>query len=189
MYASLDEPDRQVSLHPSYLGHGFGAVHWAGHEKKLERLGCRLVDEPFECPGHGMGFFACRRDAWLDGGHFHEGCRGFGGEEMTTAWRFRQLGRKVWSLPGVRWWHDFSNQNEKRPYPDQVYLKARNYVLEFKRLGMDPSPVRDVFNEFRIDDAEWQQVLAGVENPVPTEPTRTFKVSHVRLGGKSPSGA
>jgi hypothetical protein len=135
---------------------------WPGHEQKLYAAGCAHPQEPFTAPGHGMGFFACRKDAWLP---FHPQARGFGGEEMTTGYRFRQAGRLVWVVPGCRWWHDYHKPAGTPPYPLTLWDKVRNYVLEFKRLGLDLGPVRQEFPAGRLPESDWQQIIAGADWP------------------------
>ncbi len=124
---------------------------WAGHEAKLRGLGCGPIEKPFKIPGHGMGFFACRKDAWLSS-PFDPRCRGFGGEEMTTHVRFRQAGRAAWCIPGAKWWHDyerpFNNQRggSGAPYPLTLQDRVRNYGIEFLRMGLPLKPICDHFN-------------------------------------------
>jgi len=155
---------------------------WAGHETKLVSLGFyvpRLT--PFPIPGHGMGFFACRKDSWLP---FHAGCRGFGGEEMTTHCRFRRAGRTCWCVPGAEWWHDLWRPNRGAvPYRLTAYDKMRNYCLEFAALQMDPAPIRA---HFRPPEHEWRQAMEGAEWPAGAAPPPDSAVAAPKTGGGPP---
>lgn len=134
-------------------------LDWPGHETKLVAAGCTLPTSAFPVPGHGMGFFACRKEAWLP---FHPAARGFGGEEITTGYRFRQAGRRCWSVPGVKWWHHFDKGPYRSgvAYPIRLCDRVRNYVLEFCRLGLDLTPIRDHF-EAQVPAHEWPALLNG----------------------------
>jgi hypothetical protein len=81
----------------------YGLPHplgWSRHETALYAAGCtHPASGEFCVPGHGMGFFAGRKDSWLP---FHQDARGFGGEEVTTGYRYRKAGRRnagAWSGP------------------------------------------------------------------------------------------
>lgn len=142
-------------------------IAWSGHEKHLEARGCKLLSlqpHAFQIPGHGMGFFACHKNAWLP---FHADCRGFGGEEMTTAVRYLHAGRRCWCVPGAKWWHDFTKprSGNRNPYRATVFDHLRNYVIEFKRLGLSLWPLREHFDESVIKESEWQDLLAGYNWP------------------------
>lgn len=141
-------------------------MRWSGHEKVLEQVyGCKeVLDRPFPIPGHGMGFFACRKQAWLP---FHKDARGFGGEEMTTGVRYRTAGRRCWCIPGAKWWHHFDRPGGV-PYRLTTWDKARNYVLEFRRLGLALDPIEQHFAPGRggsFNAREWNQLLEGAEWP------------------------
>lgn len=141
---------------------------WPGHEERLRAIGCTHPAKPYRIPGHGMGFFACRKDAWIP---FHSRCRGFGGEEMTTHMRFRQAGRSAWCVPGAKWWHHyerpFTGQRGGAGVPYRLVLwdRIRNYVLEFQRMGLPLDTIRAHFHEGVMPQREWDQVVAGREWP------------------------
>jgi hypothetical protein len=97
----------------------------------------------FEIPMHGMGLFACRRESWLG---FNERFRGFGGEEGYIHEKYRQAGRKIISLPFLKWVHRF--RKTKRPdfrleYEDRI----RNYLIGFTELGLDIEPIKEHFKD------------------------------------------
>jgi hypothetical protein len=106
---------------------------------KVHRTEC----EPFEIPGMGLGLFTCRRDAWLG---FNPDFRGFGGEEMYIHTKYRQLGRKVWLLPWLRWAHQFGRPGGV-PYPLSVEDKFRNYLIGLGELGLPLRPAVEHFEE------------------------------------------
>lgn len=178
-YANVEVkwPNRQVFLGRNEVSHAGlpDDMEWEGHEAKLEAVGCRPIGwgstelrGPFRIPGHGMGFFACRRDAWLP---FHPAARGFGGEEMTTHVRFRRAGRNVWCIPQAAWWHDFGKAHprqraENRSYANIIYHRIRNYCLEFKRNQMDLEEIRthftqDVPSGLADRPSDWDDAVAG----------------------------
>lgn len=153
-YLSLDPAGEQAPL--SAEDYGLPSLTWEGHEVKLEKRGCVPCQQaPFVIPGHGMGFFACRKDSWLEL-PFSDRCRGFGGEEMTTHRRFRLAGRRAWCVPGARWWHHYGRAGQSTfqgpghhapaPYPMTLRDRVRNYAIEFLRNGDDLAPVARHFN-------------------------------------------
>ena len=111
--------------------------------------------EPFEIPGQGLGLFTCRRDAWLG---FNPEFRGFGGEEMYIHTKYRQMGRKVWLLPWLRWAHQFGRPGGV-PYPLSVEDKFRNYIVGMTELGLKLRPAVDHFEE-RLGADAVNQMLA-----------------------------
>lgn len=135
---------------------------WAGHELVLTKHGAKIPTTPFKIPGHGMGMFACRKDSWLP---FHPDCRGFGGEEITTGKRFRQHGRYAWCVPGFRWWHHFERPGGIIPYLLTRWDKVRNYILEFRSLGLDVNDIKEHFVPKAMNPDEWAQALTGIDWP------------------------
>jgi hypothetical protein len=118
-------------------------TRWEGHEKALEEAGMtKAADgEPFEIPCHGMGLFACRKDAWLG---FNPHFRGFGGEECYIHEKFRQAGKTSYCLPFLRWLHRFERPGGI-PYPVRFEERIWNFLVGHTELGMDPQPVIDHF--------------------------------------------
>ena len=110
---------------------------------------------PFEIPGMGLGLFTCRRDAWLG---FNPEFRGFGGEEMYIHTKYRQLGRKVWLLPWLRWAHQFGRPGGV-PYPLSVEDKFRNYLIGLGELGLPLRPAVEHFEE-KLGGVKVDQMLA-----------------------------
>src|SRR5581483_2744404 len=175
-YVSLESESEQRTLSCEEVG--LPPLQWSCHEKRLEELGCRsYLAAPFPVPGHGMGFFACRKDAWLP---FHPDCRGFGGEEMTTGYRYRQAGRKCWCVPGAKWWHHFHRPTV--PYRLVKWDRIHNYVCEFKRLGLDPTPIRGHFGAV-LSAEEWADALAGKAWPDPRPNVRNYGGPPADLAG------
>jgi len=105
----------------------------------------KLPDEPFEIKMHGLGFFGCRKEAWLG---FNPDFRGFGGEEGYIHEKFRKNGRKVLCLPWIKWCHRFGKSGS---YRLDVNDRIRNYLIGFKELGMDPKPVYQHFGIRVVD--------------------------------------
>ena len=120
---------------------------------KVSRTEC----EPFEIPGMGLGLFTCRKDAWLG---FNPEFRGFGGEEMYIHTKYRQIGRKVWLLPWLRWAHQFGRPGGV-PYPLSVEDKFRNYLIGLDEIGMSLRPAVDHFDE-KLGAEKVDQMLADV---------------------------
>lgn len=153
---------------------------WANHEGALIKAGAKVLginrhDPPFEIPGHGLGVFTCKKNAWLG---FNEHARQFGGEELYIHEKFRMHGHKALCLPFLPWVHRFGRANGVR-YPLSRWGKVRNYVLEFNELGKS---LDDIHTEFvvpgLIKQESWDALIA---NPIALteEPCTT-------CGGKQP---
>ena len=152
-------------------GKPYPAIPWSNHEPRMAENGYKPVGfdpntPPFEIPAMGMGLFACRRDAWLG---FAKGVYGFGAEEWCIHERYRQAGHKTLCLPFLRWWHRFARK--AAPYPALRHHKVRNYVLEFRELGLDPTPIYQHFvTDLKVyQQAEWDRLIKdpmGARDPV-----------------------
>ena len=152
-------------------GKPYPAIPWSAHEPRLSELGYKPIgfdpnQEPFEIPAMGMGLFACRRDAWLG---FAKGVYGFGAEEWCIHERYRQAGAKTICLPFLRWWHRFARK--AAPYPALRHHKVRNYLLEFRELGLDPMPIYQHFvTDLKVyAQSEWERLIKdpmGARDPV-----------------------
>lgn len=104
-------------------------------------------DEPIEIEMMGCGLFGCRKDSWLG---FHKDCKGFAGVEGVIHEKYRKAGRKVLSLPFLKWIHKFG----KGPYPLYVEDRIRNFLLGFEEIGLDPAPLYEHFGEERVINAK-----------------------------------
>lgn len=135
-----------------------------GHERVIREMGAYVLDSPkleFEIPGMGLGMFAMRKDAWV---HFHPHSRHFGGEEMYIQEKVRAAGGKAICLSDAAWWHKFRDEEDKIPYPNTYYDKARNYVMELRELGRDIQPVYDEFVlTGRVSNRKWTYLIEDPE--------------------------
>tara|TARA_R110002020_G_scaffold12409_6_gene45501 strand:- start:8297 stop:10243 length:1947 start_codon:yes stop_codon:yes gene_type:complete len=154
-----------------------------GHSQKLlamgfEYTGINLDDEPFETPGHGLGLFSCRRDAWLG---FNKDAIGFGGEELFIHEKFRQEGGKSICLPFMRWLHRFARPNGVK-FPLTRFNKVRNYILEFNELGRDLDPIHEHFVKTGLMQEEtWEKL---VKDPINTTQEKAEEEGCNTCGGK-----
>lgn len=133
--------------HCEACGKEIGEFVWEGHEGKYESRGfvrAGITPGPaFEIPGQGLGFFSCRKDAWLG---FTPHARAFGAEELCIHEKFRKAGHKALCIPGVLWSHRFYREGGAK-YPNTNYDKCRNYVLWYQELGLPLDPIRQHFVE------------------------------------------
>jgi len=122
-------------------------VNWHGHEAKCIQRGFAPAGinpgPAFEIPGQGLGFFSCRREAWLG---FNPHTRAFGGEELYIHEKFRKAGHRALCIPGVLWNHRFYREGGAK-YPNTNFDKVRNLVLEFNEVGLPLDPIRKHFVE------------------------------------------
>ena len=179
----IDQPEGKTTVYRPLMSEGewkteyrcnCGAVapacDWPNHEAFLvangwNPAGAMPNDPPFEIPGQGLGFFSCRKDAWLG---FNPAFRGFGGEELYIHRKFRQAGAKALCLPWLGWHHRFAPA-QWTTYNRSVYSKARNYVIGHQETGLDLAPVEKEFvSSGRIPADQWKHLLADPianENP------------------------
>lgn len=87
---------------------------------------------PKEIQMHGLGCFACRKDAWLG---FNPRFCGFGAEEGYIHEKFRRAGAKCIGLPFLRWWHSFRADGLPSPYSIPTQYRIRNYLIAWMELG------------------------------------------------------
>jgi hypothetical protein len=115
------------------------------------------LSEAFEIPMQGLGVFACRKSSWIG---FCKDFKGFGCEEFFVAEQHRQAGRKVVCLPSLKWVHRFARP-AKIPYPISAKDKYQNYLIGFKKLNLDTSPITNHFLDYvgRIQLTEWEKEL------------------------------
>jgi glycosyltransferase involved in cell wall biosynthesis len=123
-------------MDPTWRGQMWGT--WGIDEK-----GINPENPPFEIPMHGTGLMSCRKDAWLG---FNEKFIGFGGEEGYIHEKYRQHGHKTLCLPFLRWMHRFGRPRGV-PYPLKSEDRIHNYIVGFRELGLDLSPVINHFNQ------------------------------------------
>lgn len=107
----------------------------------IDKRGLDAEAEPFEIPAHGMGAFACRKDAWLG---FNPAFRSFGGEEAYIHTKFKQAGKKSLCLPFLRWLHRFQRP-DGAPYPNSWEARIRNYAIGHKELALPMEPMIEHF--------------------------------------------
>jgi hypothetical protein len=135
-------------LEPTWGAGMFG--QW-GRDPRIDEPGC----EPFEITMHGLGLFACRRDAWPG---LNPRLRGFGAEEGYLQEKFRQRGGRVLCHPRLGWLHRFS-----RPagvtYPNVWEDRVRNYHIAWSEIGWDLAPVRSHFRELLGADLDVDALL------------------------------
>jgi hypothetical protein len=98
---------------------------------------------PFEIAATGLGLFSCRREAWPG---FHEGFRGFGGEEGYIHEKFRRRGGRVLCLPFLRWLHRYQRPLGV-PYPNLWRDRIRNYTLALTELDMPLDEMQQHYRE------------------------------------------
>jgi len=144
----------------------FPDMLFAGHALELFKLGYEYAgesddEEPWETPGHGLGLFSCRRDAWLG---FNKDAIGFGGEELYIHEKFRQEGAKSICLPFMRWMHRFARPGGVK-FPLTRFNKVRNYILEFNELGRDLDPIHEHFVKSGLMTQDgWDELVADPVN-------------------------
>jgi Coenzyme PQQ synthesis protein D (PqqD)/Glycosyl transferase family 2 len=146
-------------LEPTWGAGMFG--QW-GLDPRIDEAGC----EPFEIAMHGLGLFACRRDAWPG---LNPRLRGFGGEEGYLHEKFRQRGGRVLCHPQLAWLHRFS-----RPagvsYPNAWEDRVRNYVVAWSEIGWDLAPIQSHFCELLGPDSDvdavFERARRHAEHPV-----------------------
>lgn len=92
----------------------------------------------------GTGLFGCRKDSWLG---FHKGTKGFGGHEGVIHEKYRRNGRKVISLPFLKWVHKFGRSGN---FPLHLDDRIRNYLLGFKEINLDPKPIYEHFGKDKV---------------------------------------
>lgn len=140
-------------------------IPWVRHEDYLDEQGFRslnrnmedFIDRQIDIPGQGLGMFLCSKEHWQ---WFNRDARGFGGEELYIHMKHRKAGYRVILLPWFQWLHRFGRPDGVK-YPLTRWNKVRNYVLEFKELGI---PLTPIFEHFVLSNMmsqqEWEYLVA-----------------------------
>lgn len=126
--------------------------------------------EPFAITFHGLGVFACRRDAWPG---FNPSFRGFGGEEGYIHERFRRRGGQVLCLPSLRWLHRFGRPMGTR-YPNRWQDRIRNYLIAFGEVGWDTADMQAHFRE-KLGRRKADRMFAAVGKELAAEAANGVK--------------
>ena len=87
------------------------------------------------------GLMGCRKDSWLG---FCSKCQGFGGVEGVLHQKYKKAGRKILSLPFLKWCHYFAPTKKVSDITDRVI----NFIHGFKELKMEYP--KEFINEFGI---------------------------------------
>jgi len=146
-------PDSNDLLHGTLLSDAIVPMGTHLEPKWSEgRYGCWALDErgkdadspPFEIGMHGLGVFACRREAWPG---LNPRLSGFGGQEGYVHEKIRRAGGRSLCLPFLRWM-----RRPARPLADPHPIvwedRIRNWLLIQDELGLDPTPAISHWEEF-----------------------------------------
>lgn len=131
---------------------------WA-NDHRAEVVGA----DAFEVPQHGLGAFACRREAWPG---LSTKFVGFGGEEGYVHEKFRRKGGLALCLPAFRWQHRFPRPrgvSYRLNWEDRV----RNYAIGWSELGFDVDQMADHFVE-ATGLASAHEIVARVRRGIKT---------------------
>jgi hypothetical protein len=113
--------------------------------------------ELYKVPMQGMGVFLARRDTWPG---FHPALFHFGSEEGYIHEKYRLLGREVWSIPFLKWWHRFRQKSIRYQYPMSAEHKYRNYHIAWTEVGLPLEVIEPAYIE--IPDDIKQQIRDNV---------------------------
>jgi hypothetical protein len=166
LHDNLHASGAVTHLEPTWGAGMYG--QWA-RDPRLDEPGC----EPFEIQMHGLGLFACRKDARPG---LNPRLRGFGAEEGYLHELFRRRGGRVVCHPRLRWAHRFLRPLGV-PYPNRWEDRMRNYLVSWGELGWDVVPIeahyphRGIAIAFRrmIEEARrrgWEHVLVLEDDAV-----------------------
>jgi len=168
-----DLHNRSTHFQPEWRAEMWGV--WGTDERAFA-----AGQEAFEIPGQGLGFFTCRKAAWLG---FNPHFRGFGGEELYIHEKFRQAGAKALCLPWLQWVHRFGRPGGVA-YPLTRWNKVRNYVIGHRELGLPLDPIHAHFVAGNLmAQADWDFLLSA--DPPPLSPAKTEQFSVGGCGGCS----
>lgn len=136
---------RNISTHfTDVIRHGMWGV-W-GRDPRGDIFDSACTGEAFEIGAQGLGFFSCRKDAWLG---FNKEFDGFGGEEWYIHEKFKNAGNKCICIPKARWGHRF---NEGQTYPRTKFQKIRNYIIGARERGASLDRFYSHFVEGKNED-------------------------------------
>jgi len=144
-----------------YCSREFPDLQYNSHDNKLKqegynRCGFDPKEKPFEIFAQGLGLFLTRKNSWLK---FNPNTTGFGGEECYIHEKYRQAGRKTMCLPFLKWLHRFDRPDGVK-YALSTEDKLKNYILEFKEIGLDLSDLKKHFvDELSFSESTWQKLL------------------------------
>ena len=123
------------------FGNNFGS--WGrmlGHDK-------RTLDptDYYMLPAHGMGCFFVRRDSWLG---FNPAFMGFGSEEGYIHEKYRLNGRNVWSMPFLKWWHNFTDKMGTSECDTTWECKYRNGLIAWLEVGLPIEQIDQAYGRY-----------------------------------------
>lgn len=143
---------------PRWRGGMFGV--WDFDER-----GADPSNPPFEITAHGLGVFACRREAWPG---FNPRFRGFGGIEGYIHEKVRQRGGRVLCHPALVWVHRFERPTGL-PYSAAWEDRIRNFMIGWNELGLDTAEVESHYREHlgaEVTDRILAEVQAEISSPL-----------------------
>ena len=143
--------DRIIGTHQDQLWRNGAIGTWG-----IDKRGVTPDLPPFSIPQQGMGFFACRRDAWPE---YHQEFSGWGGSETYIAEKFKRRGDRVMCLPAMRWRHRFTRIGGV-PYRLDRRDQFRNYSIGFQELAMYEELTNLRNHYLAFDEQTGQQILA-----------------------------
>jgi glycosyltransferase involved in cell wall biosynthesis len=113
----------------------------------------RVETDPwFEIPAQGLGFFSCRKAAWLG---FNPSFREFGGEEWYIHEKYRQAGNRTMCVSGCKWVHRF---NVNPAYKHTRMQLIRNYIIGHRELNIPLDRCRQHFSRMITED-QWSDLI------------------------------
>ena len=148
------------TVRATHMGPGWGSLmhgKW-GNNGLADDFG----EEPYELTSHGLGLFACRRDAWPG---FHPMMRLFGAEEGYLHEKVRRQGGRTVGLPALAWGHRFARPRGV-PYPHTGRAFLRNYEIAWGDLGWDLAAGRQHFLDWGLTPEDLASARAEATHPL-----------------------
>lgn len=116
----------------------------------------------YRIPMHGMGLFFCRRDAWPG---FNVALHHFGCEEGYIHEKYRLLGRDVWSMPFLKWWHNFQQKSRQQTFSSSWEHKYRNGLISWTEVGLPLNYLHDAYVvQGRLNEQVAEVIRLNVES-------------------------